>query len=634
MNRRTRIIFGIVASLAMVATFLPAPQSSALSIVPPNQGQLIGVCWNNAVHLFWGTHPDANSNSLQKGDMYPNDPNNFWGWVVQGHPANSYVDHAITQGITYTYRVKYAPELPSNEVTVVCPVVYPTPYPTPHPTPYPTPGPHPSLECRPNYQRVDSGDRITFRAERGYSSTYPYQQLTWRAVGGNPSSGTGTTFDTRFYTNSIRETRRVTVSDGYRTATCTVRVEREERVEDLRISPTRRTIDSGERITFRATGGTGSYRWSAPDVVSYTDSGSWWNLRFDNDRSYTRSFTVTLRSGSQRETAVIRVRPRYSPTPTPYGGLQCYPPSVSVTSGEEVILRAWGGNGQYTWTNVSSYPRTAYGANYSTRFTNNTGYLRTFIVRVTSGWETSICQIHVAPYRAYPPTPYPTPYSTPYPTPYPTPYVTPTPYGPEDINLSQGARNISRGDIALTSSVRAKGNDTVQFSLVVRNTSDNTLRNVRVTDILPSGLQYIWGSTTIDGTVIGDGITSSGIHLGSLGVGHSKTIGFSVMIDSLQVPAYGTRTVYNTAQVRADNTDTEISRLAVHLGVNGVLGTAAIVQTGTGDTALIALAVAMAATGLYALYAGSALFERRYAQTGLRKHLRDKNRLNFARLLK
>lgn len=580
MSRIAKNIVGVVASLAMVVSL--APQSSALSVVQPNQGQLIGVCWNNAVQLYWGSHPNANSNSLQKGDMYPNDSQNFWGWVVQGHPHNSYTDYDVVPGVTYTYRVKYRSNLTSNEVTVTCPDSYPSHYPLP------------SLTCSPEATNVDSGDWVTFSAYQDwqYQYQYPDHQLTWRAIGGTPASGVGGTFGTRFYADSINETHRVTVSNGYYTSTCTVYVRGER--DDLRLTPTSRTVDDGDSVTFHASGGTGSYTWDTNNPNgSYGATGSFWGLRFENYSSYTKTYTVTVRSGNQSRTATVRVRPQsyYAPTPTPYGSLQCYPGDVWVQNGEEAVLRAWGGNGSYQWSTPQGYGSTGYGAHYAVRFYNTTGASRVYDVRVTSGYESRTCKVHVAsaPVGGYYPTTTPVP-----------PY-----YQGDTLTLSQGARNFSDGQIAVTSSVRAGENDTVQFVMTVRNRTNGTVHNVRMTDLLPYGLAYIWSSTTVDGIVVSDGLTSSGINLGTMYAGQTKTVRFSAMVDSSVVPYWGTRTMYNTAQVRGDGTDAEVSRLAVILGTGGVLSAAAGVNTGTEDSLLIAFAVALAATGLYAVYASS-----------------------------
>jgi hypothetical protein len=50
-----------------------------------------GACYN----LY-----DPNSNSIQKGDLYPNDPGGFWGWILQDPSLSitSMTDTAVASG--------------------------------------------------------------------------------------------------------------------------------------------------------------------------------------------------------------------------------------------------------------------------------------------------------------------------------------------------------------------------------------------------------------------------------------------------------------------------------------------------------------------------------------------------------
>jgi hypothetical protein len=75
------------------------------------------------VELHWCSNPQANSNSIEKGDSYPNDPNRFWAFVYQDATlqARDWIDTAVTTNIFYTYRVKYRPDLPSQNVNVYIP---------------------------------------------------------------------------------------------------------------------------------------------------------------------------------------------------------------------------------------------------------------------------------------------------------------------------------------------------------------------------------------------------------------------------------------------------------------------------------------------------------------------------------
>ncbi|MCC6277370.1 MAG: hypothetical protein IT289_05595 [Oligoflexia bacterium] len=101
---------------------------------PDPNGCLVAKCvgplTNPSIYLKWRrdsscTH-NPNSNSVQKGDMYPNDPQNFWGWLFMDpdmqHPTTELTDSAVEPGKKYWYRIKYKPEDPSNVAQVALPL--------------------------------------------------------------------------------------------------------------------------------------------------------------------------------------------------------------------------------------------------------------------------------------------------------------------------------------------------------------------------------------------------------------------------------------------------------------------------------------------------------------------------------
>ena len=99
----------------------PPPVTPPPTIQP---GTLSYQCLNNPlrVQLNWTSGVNANSNSIEKGDVDPNDPNRFWGFILQDASLalRTFIDSNVLSGTTYTYRVKYAPSVPSNEVQVTC----------------------------------------------------------------------------------------------------------------------------------------------------------------------------------------------------------------------------------------------------------------------------------------------------------------------------------------------------------------------------------------------------------------------------------------------------------------------------------------------------------------------------------
>ena len=86
--------------------------------------------------------------------------------------------------------------------------------------------------------------------------------------------------------------------------------------------------------------------------------------------------------------------------------------------------------------------------------------------------------------------------------------------------------------------VTAKSGDTVRYRIHVKNSGNTTLKNVVVRDILPAGLTYVAGSTTIvntahpKGVALSDGIvTEKGINLGDYASGAGAWLYFNATVD-------------------------------------------------------------------------------------------------------
>jgi len=224
------------------------------------------------------------------------------------------------------------------------------------------------------------------------------------------------------------------------------------------------------------------------------------------------------------------------------------------------------------------------------------------------------------------------PVPTPVVTPTPTPVYTPTPASvPGSLALGQYGRNITRGQAAEYSSVVARGNETLDIILHVRDTSATTLTNVYLTDLLPVGLGYINQSTALNGVLVADGITSSGLNIGTLWPNQEVVVRFSVMVDPNSVPGWGQVTVLNTAQVRADNAYSVSASLPVTLGTAQSIAAISRVKTGPADSILLALLAGMAAAGLYGLYTTTDFFGRRYELAKLRDLVGRAHAPNFLR---
>jgi len=71
----------------------------------------------------------------------------------------------------------------------------------------------------------------------------------------------------------------------------------------------------------------------------------------------------------------------------------------------------------------------------------------------------------------------------------------------------------------------AKVGDTESYRIIVRNTGNIAVTGVYVKDILPMYVNYIPGTTKVDGVAVGDQIiTSAGLLIGDLAPGAQKTI--------------------------------------------------------------------------------------------------------------
>ena len=106
--------------------------------------------------------------------------------------------------------------------------------------------------------------------------------------------------------------------------------------------------------------------------------------------------------------------------------------------------------------------------------------------------------------------------------------------------------------------VTAKAGDTVRYRIHVKNTGNTMLKNVVVRDILPTGLTYVAGSTTIantahpKGVALSDGIvTDKGINLGDYDTGAGAWLYFNATVDKAVSEKCNASTLRNVAQTSA-----------------------------------------------------------------------------------
>jgi uncharacterized repeat protein (TIGR01451 family) len=478
-------------------------------------------------------------------------------------------------------------------------------------------------------------------------------------VGGNPSYGYGTTFGTQFTVGSVNETRLVTVTDGYQTSTCTVYVygpmptytwtPTPTPYSSLQCSPSYSSANSGDLVYFSAWGGNGTYAWSAGSGAPSYGYGSSFSSRFYNYNYGTQSNVVTVTSNGQSATCTVSVNGSYwTPTPTPYnygnvsfshsindltrGGSGT---SITAQNGDRIqfVATITTGNGyvgdprlrdwlpQYvTYTPGSTTLDGVRQTDDIVLGNSNTSlalmYLapnQTYTVRfegtlngAPNGTLTNSINLHVQGYADQNRTSTILVTGGYY-------WPTPTPYYGTQTQLTTAGRNVTAGQTGERTSIRAHGGDTLDFIVHIQSINGSYLSNAYLTDMLPYGLTYIPGSTTLNGYAIGDGVTTSGINVGTVSPNSGTIVKFSVRVEPSAVPATGSVTVNNSAQLRADGLNAMSVQMPITMGqtisISGVSG----VKTGPADSLWLALLLAFLVTGAYAAYTRSDLFGRRMA---------------------
>ncbi|MEK9158213.1 MAG: hypothetical protein AAB638_03490, partial [Patescibacteria group bacterium] len=207
----------------------------------------------------------------------------------------------------------------------------------------------------------------------------------------------------------------------------------------------------------------------------------------------------------------------FVPTPTPPAVV--IPPTVTISANPSLICAGQSAYLSWNTTNASQAIINQIGAvglyNGSQLVTPAQTTAYTITATNTSGGIATAAAIITVTGVCYTPTPTPTPSAS---------YLT----------ISKTVRNISANGYE-TESVNANASDTVEFIIRVSNSNSQVANNVRVSDALPYGLNYVAGSTTVDNSYFGDGITSGGINLGSFYSSRIATIRFRATLTQ----AYG-----------------------------------------------------------------------------------------------
>lgn len=112
--------------------------------------------------------------------------------------------------------------------------------------------------------------------------------------------------------------------------------------------------------------------------------------------------------------------------------------------------------------------------------------------------------------------------------------------------------------------VKAKSGDTVRYRIHFKNTGNTTLQNVVIRDILPTGLTYVKGSTTIvntahpKGVALSDNIvTDKGINIGDYAANAGAWLYFNATVDKSVSEKCGNTLLRNVAQANGGTTGTK-----------------------------------------------------------------------------
>jgi uncharacterized repeat protein (TIGR01451 family) len=168
-----------------------------------------------------------------------------------------------------------------------------------------------------------------------------------------------------------------------------------------------------------------------------------------------------------------------------------------------------------------------------------------------------------------------------------------------DISIDKLVSNLSNGT-AYSDSVAAAPGDVVSFKIKVEASGGN-LKNVVLTDILPNGISNAQG-ITVDGTRISDSLVS-GIDLGNIDSGDSKTITFNAYVASKDNFNFGQTVLTNTAKATCDtNSCSDSDTATVSISKTGVEG-ATTVSTGFTNNPFIDSFVIPAGVALFLIWA-------------------------------
>lgn len=425
-----------------------------------------------------------------------------------------------------------------------------------------------TLLCTPSSQNVDVNQYANMSANGG-NGVY-----SWSVFNGNPSTGNGSHFSTRFNNNG---TYTVGLSDtaGHYT-TCAVYVNNYNNQSSISIDKLVRNItsDTGEQNTVSA---------HVNDTVQFilrvtinSNNGTIQNLRVSDALPYGLQY---INGTTQIDNANYV---GYNDNITTSGiNLGTYHDNRTITIKFQARVLDFNGNYQ-------SYTNVAYANADNIGTVNDTAY-----VNATKD------------YTVINPN-----------------YL---------LSIQKLGRNISKGEINEQTHVNAAPGDTIDFLIHVRSLSSTVINNVIVRDALPSGLQYINQTTSLNNNIVSDGIVDGGINIGSLSPNQEAIVRFSAVVRDASYFSHGIIPLTNIAYTRGDNVPEISAQLPLSIYNGSVLGAVGGVQTGAAGMAAITIALSAIMALGYMAYSNTGLFRKREARSVINQSRSNKNKFNFAR---
>lgn len=168
------------------------------------------------------------------------------------------------------------------------------------------------------------------------------------------------------------------------------------------------TVNIGQNVSLSASGGTGSYTWSAPGGSLSSSSGSNSSVSY----STSGSKSITLTSGAQNDTCSVYVNaptpPPPPPNPPPPPLLSCNANPSNANIGQQINLSATGGTGSYSWSAPGGSLASSSGSSTSVTFSTSGSKS----ITLTSGAQTDSCPVFINAPAPPPPPPNPPPPSS------------------------------------------------------------------------------------------------------------------------------------------------------------------------------------------------------------------------------